>query len=80
MKFEYPGGKGYADCLLIPKKPGKPGIILELKYNDTAENALRQIKERIYVKAFPGYVKNVILVAINYDKKTKHHQCVMEKR
>lgn len=78
LKFENPSGKGYADCIMFPKTPDKPGIVLELKYNRTAEEALAQIKERDYVKAFDRNIRKVLLVGINYDKKTKKHQCLID--
>ncbi|MBT9775988.1 hypothetical protein GPL15_05655 [Clostridium sp. MCC353] len=78
MKFESPAGKGYADCIMIPKKPGIPGIVLELKYNGTVDQAINQIIEKDYMKAFDERVKKIYLVAINYDKGTKTHQCHIE--
>lgn len=78
LKFENPSGKGYADCIMFPKTSDKPGIVLELKYNRTAEEALDQIKERDYVKAFDRNIRKVLLVGINYDKKTKKHQCLID--
>lgn len=78
LKFESPSGKGYADCLMIPRISGRPGIVLELKYGKTAEDALKQIKERNYIKAFDKNVKNIVLAGINYDRKTKKHQCLIE--
>ncbi len=39
--------KGYCDYLFLPKKHGKPTIILELKVDDTCESAIAQIKSRI---------------------------------
>ena len=38
-----------------------------------------QIKSRQYVEALKDYKGNLLLVGINYDKKTKEHQCVIEK-
>ena len=63
---------------MIPKKPGIPGIVLELKYNGTVDQAINQIIEQDYVKAFDERVKKIYLVAINYDKGTKTHQCHIE--
>ena len=43
---ELPAGKGFADCAFIPYKPDVPAIIIELKKDDTVENAIDQIKNR----------------------------------
>lgn len=79
LKFEENAGKGFADCMMLPKRKGDPGIILELKYGGTAEGALNQIRERNYMEGMPESVKTIILAGINYDKKTKKHECRMEK-
>jgi len=78
LQFESAAGKGYADCCMIPKKPGLPGIILELKYNGNLGKAIEQIKEKNYMKIFDQRVKSIYLVAINYDKKSKKHECCIE--
>ena len=44
MVNELPAGKGFADCAFIPYKPDVPAIIIELKKNDSVENAIDQIK------------------------------------
>lgn len=79
MKYEYPAGKGYADCIMIPKKKDLPGIVIELKYNKSAEQAIEQIKNRKYFSDLKKKVHQILLVGINYDKKTKKHQCMIEK-
>lgn len=53
-------------------------MIIELKWNKSAESAIAQIKERKYVKGLEEYSGNILLVAINYDEKSKRHQCVIE--
>ena len=76
---ELPAGKGFADCAFIPYKPDVPAIIIELKKDDTVENAIDQIKERKYPEALEKYKANLLLVAISYDSKTKEHSCRIEK-
>ena len=76
---ELPAGKGYADCAFIPYKPNVPAIIIELKKDDTVENAIAQIKEREYPEALAKYNDNLLLVAITYDSKTKEHFSRIEK-
>ncbi|MGN0268668.1 MAG: AAA family ATPase [Lachnospiraceae bacterium] len=76
---ELPAGRGFADIVYLPRKnhPGKPAMIVELKWNQSAEGAIEQIREKKYVKALDGYTGSVLLVAINYDKGSKVHQCII---
>ena len=77
---ELPAGKGFADIVLVPyRNVAKPAIVVELKYNKSAEGAIKQIKEKGYAEALREYVGEVVLVGINYDKRTKRHECVIEK-
>lgn len=78
MKYEVTSGKGYADCIMIPRKKGLPGVVIELKYNKSPEEAIEQIKRRDYIRILKEKVKNILLVGINYDKKSKYHQCLIE--
>ena len=54
-------------------------MIVELKYNRSAEGAIAQIKEKKYVESLKEYQGNLLLVGINYDKESKKHTCVIEK-
>ena len=77
---ELPTGKGFADIVLIPyRNVEKPAVVIELKYDHSALGAIRQIKEKRYAGMLLDYVGNVLLVGINYDKKTKHHECIIER-
>jgi len=78
---ELPSGKGFADIALIPRADSgnKPAMIIELKYDKTADTAIRQIKEKRYAGALKGYGKEILLVGVNYDKESKEHECVIEK-
>lgn len=77
---ELPTGLGFADIVLIPKKGvDKPAILLELKWNKSADSAIRQIKEKRYAGVLNDFAGEVILVGVNYDKKTKHHECKIER-
>ena len=40
---------------------------------------MQQIKERHYPDSLKAYTGEILLVAVNYDKKTKGHQCLIEK-
>ena len=48
---ELPTGRGFADFVYIPKpeyKADYPALVVELKWNRTADTALQQIKDRKY--------------------------------
>ena len=77
---ELPTGKGYADLVFIPRKKfaDKPAIIVELKWDKTAKDAISQIKDRNYISALDEYHGKLLLVGINYDKETKTYTCVIE--
>lgn len=79
---EFPTGKGFADMVFLPRKkfPDKPAIVVELKWNKSAKGAISQIKERQYCKSLEEYQGNLLLVGIDYDKKTRKHECVIEER
>ena len=76
---ELPSGKGFGDVAFIPAHPnGKPVILVELKYDETADTAIRQVKEQRYPEKLAQFTGNLLLVGINYDKKTKKHTCRIE--
>ena len=77
---ELPTGKGYADVVYLPRKNhmDKPAMIIELKWDKSAEGAIAQIKDKKYVKVLEEYIGNMLLVGVNYDKENKKHQCVIE--
>ena len=77
---ELPSGKGFADICFIPRKihSEKPAVIIELKWDKDAKGAIEQIKERHYVEILKEYKGNLLLAGINYDKKSKKHECVIE--
>ncbi len=77
---ELPTGKGYADLVYLPKiGVNKPALLIELKYDKSAESAITQIKEKNYLQFFKAYKGEVLLVGINYSKDTKTHQCIIER-
>ena len=74
-------GKGFVDYLFTPKKKGYPAIILELKYNKTAQEAINQIKRKKYVDRVSNF-DEILFVGINYSTDAdehKHHNCIIEK-
>ena len=76
---EYQTGRGFADLVMIPRKnTTTPAIIVELKYDDTTGTALDQIHNRHYPDKVAEYTGDILLVAVNYDRKTKEHRCEIE--
>lgn len=77
---EFPIGKGFADLVFVPRKQfsDKPALIVELKWDKSASGAISQIKEKSYVQSLKEYHGNLLLVGINYDVKTKEHECIIE--
>ena len=77
---ELPTGKGFADLVFIPrKKCDKPAMIVELKWDKTADTAINQIKDKKYPAGLSEYQNNLLLVGINYDKTTREHTCQIVK-
>lgn len=79
---EFPAGKGFADLVFIPRANacGRPAIVIELKYNASADSAISQIKNRRYHGALSGYSNQILLVGINYSNTSdnKKHTCIIE--
>lgn len=85
IEREDKAGKGFVDFIFYPEEKGDIGIILELKVDDTPENAINQIKEKQYALRFKGklgetpkYTGEILLVGISYKKTEKIHQCRVE--
>ena len=77
---EEQAGKGRADLVYEPMLNGTtPLILIEFKYDSSAEEAIAQIKKQEYFKRYSGQYRNIIIVGINYSTKTKDHQCLIEK-
>lgn len=76
---ELPTGRGFADIVLVPHKNiDLPAVVLELKFNQDADTAIRQIQQKNYGDALKSYFGDIVLVGINYDRSTKKHSCVIE--
>lgn len=78
-------GIGYVDFIFYPVRPTDDCIILELKVDHTAEDAIQQIKDRNYAAKFCGrlgekkkYTGRILAVGIAYYKKEKKHSCKIE--
>ncbi|MBM6733561.1 PD-(D/E)XK nuclease domain-containing protein, partial [Megasphaera stantonii] len=77
---ELPTGKGFADMAFLPKKKyaDKPAMIVELKWDGTADTALRQIRDKHCTEALKDYKGNIFCVGITYDRGSKKHTCRIE--
>jgi hypothetical protein len=86
VEREDKAGIGYVDFIFYPElDTTADGIILELKVNHTADEALQQIKDRKYLLKFEGhlgektkYTGRILGVGIAYNKDTKIHECKIE--
>lgn len=78
---ELPSGRGFADICLIPRRKyiDKPAILIELKWDKSAQGAITQIKNKNYIASLEEYSGDLLITGINYDKATKKHRCVIER-
>ncbi len=77
--------EGYVDYIFYPRvHTDRVGIILELKVDSSADDAIGQIESKKYIQRFKGKIAEekiadqVIEVGISYDKKTKKHSCIIK--
>ena len=76
-----PGGDGFADIVYLPKKGVEyPALVIELKWDQTAEGAIAQIKNKKYPEVLQGFDEDILLVGISYDKEDggRRHHCRIE--
>ncbi len=85
IEREDKAGIGYVDFIFYPMKKTDDCIILELKVDKTAEEAVQQIKTRQYALKFQGklgeeppYTGRILAVGIGYNRKDKKHHCIVE--
>jgi len=87
VRLEDRSGTGYVDYIFFPYKKEDDGIIVELKVDDTADSAIRQIKGRQYAQSFQGKLGEepkctgrILAVGIAYNRKDpdKRHTCKVE--
>lgn len=79
---EFPAGRGFADFVFIPKPEFQnyyPALVVELKWDKSVKAALDQIKDRKYPDSVACYAGELLLIGINYDERTKKHECRIEK-
>ena len=79
---ELPTGRGFADFVYLPKpeyRTSYPALLVELKWNKSTDTAIEQIWDKKYPDSILEYTGDLLLVGINYNKKTKEHECRIEK-
>ena len=81
---ELPAGHGYADIVYLPRQGETvPALIVELKWNQSAQAAIDQIRDRKYPAALQDYYGEILLVGINYEKDApagqRKYECMIEK-
>ena len=77
---ELPSGEGYVDIAYIPKHDSDwPALVIELKWNESADGAISQILKKKYPESLKDYGSDIVLVGISYDKDAvggdKKHHC-----
>ncbi len=76
---EFASGKGFADMVFLPLKQSPyPAIVVELKYDKSAQGAIAQIKNKQYHLKLRGLSNQVVLLGINFNKKSKKHEVELE--
>lgn len=83
LRFEeLASGRGYSDILFLPRRTSaKPALLVELKWNKSAEGAISQIKEKQYTEIMGkfDYSGELLLVGLNYNTKNGQHTCKIER-
>lgn len=82
VEREDKAGIGYVDFIFYPYNPKDTCLILELKVDHSADDAIQQIIDRKYALRFSGkmaekqkYTGDILAIGIGYDKETKKHEC-----
>ena len=80
IEREEKSGKGFVDFAFHPRRRNDAALILELKKDDTPENAIKQIKNKEYAQKFikENEDRKMVIAAICYDSKEKEHHCLVE--
>ena len=86
IEREDKAGIGYVDFIFYPEiDRNADGIILELKVDHTADEAIQQIKNKKYLTKYQGklgqktrYTGRILGVGIAYYKDIKKHECKIE--
>ena len=68
VEVETPSSAGRTDCLV---KTEKAIYIFEFKLKESAEDALKQIKEKNYAERYKAENKNIVLIGVSFDPEEK---------
>ena len=68
VEVETPSSTGRTDCLV---KTEKAVYIFEFKLKESAEDALKQIKEKNYAERYKAENKNIVLIGVSFDPEEK---------
>ena len=50
-------------------------MLVELKWDHSAQTAPNQILDKRYPESLEEYKGNMLLIGVSYDKKTRKHEC-----
>lgn len=82
LRFEeIASGRGYSDILFLPRKTSsKPALLIELKWNKSAEKAISQITKMQYPQILENfdYEGDLLIIGLNYSTRTGRHTCKIE--
>ena len=56
--------------MLPLRNVNKPALVIELKFNHSADTAIDQIKQKHYPSKIAEYTGDILLVGISYDKES----------
>ena len=68
VEVETPSSTGRTDCVV---KTEKAIYIFEFKLKESAEVALKQIKEKNYTERYKAENKNIVLIGVSFDSEEK---------
>ncbi len=68
VEVETPSSTGRTDCVV---KTEKTVYIFEFKLKESAEDALKQIKEKNYAERYKAENKNIVLIGVSFDPEEK---------
>lgn len=81
---ELPAGVGFADVVYLPRRTSMmPVLVIELKWNKSAQGAISQIRDNHYPGVLEQYGGEILLVGISYEKNMpagrRKHTCRIER-
>lgn len=79
IRREQKSGEGFKDFIFYHKNKKNTAFIIELKVNDTPNNAIAKIGEKNYIQTLKDYTGEKLLIRITYDSKDKKHSVKIEK-